>query len=159
MMQQMYANYMTQYIQYLQSIGAMAHWPASATQNLVEHTNQIAEEARAAGVGAAPPHVFNHVAAAAMAGAMAGGLPHDQTLQPQQPQPDVNPEVNADVGAPADVPVDNNLAPNVVMNAGAGGIGKLILNYYSYLQREKGFPNSVFSSFVWKIFCNFYFPK
>ena len=125
-MHQMYANYMTQYMQYLQSVGALSpQWAQTQSPTLpAEQANQIADEARAAGVGAAGPQVFNHVAAAAMAGAMAGGLPQEQ--QPmQQPQPEIvnnNPEVPA-----ADVPVDNNLAPNVVMNAGAGGIGKCFL--------------------------------
>ena len=123
LMHQMYANYMTQYMQYLQSVGALSpQWAQTQSPTLpTDQANQIADEARAAGVGAAGPQVFNHVAAAAMAGAMAGGLPQEQ--QPmQQPQPEIvnnNPEVPA-----ADVPVDNNLAPNVVMNAGAGGIGK-----------------------------------
>jgi len=133
MMQQMYTNYMTQYIQYLQSVGAMYQMP-SATQDVVDHPNQITDEARAAGVGAEAPQaqVFNHVAAAAMAGAMAhggAGLPQqEQPLQPQQPAAaavaEVNPEVNRDVAAAvADAPVgDNN---NFIMNAGAGGIGAM----------------------------------
>ena len=90
MMQQMYANYMTQYIQYLQSVGAMYQMPSANTQDVVDHPNQITDEARAAlGVGAEAPQaqVLNHVAAAAMAGAMAhggaGGLPQQE--QPHQP--------------------------------------------------------------------------
>ena len=135
MMQQMYANYMTQYIQYLQSVGAMYQMPSANTQDVVDHPNQITDEARAAlGVGAEAPQaqVLNHVAAAAMAGAMAhggAGLPQqEQPLQPQQPAgavaAEVNPEVNPDVAAAvADAPVaDNN---NFIMNAGAGGIGKI----------------------------------
>ena len=52
MMQQMYANYMTQYIQYLQSVGAMYQMPSANTQDVVDHPNQITDEARAAlGVG------------------------------------------------------------------------------------------------------------
>ena len=132
MMQQMYTNYMTQYIQYLQSVGAMYQMPSANTQDVVDHPNQITDEARAAlGVGAEAPQaqVLNHVAAAAMAGAMAhggAGLPQqEQPLQPQQPAAavaEVNPEVNRDVAAAvADAPVgDNN---NFIMNAGAGGIG------------------------------------
>lgn len=130
MMNQMYANYMTQYMQYLQSVGALSHqWPSQVgPQTLTENeTNQIANEARVAGVGAAAhPHVFNHVAAAAMAGAMAGGLPQEQPIQQaQQPQIEVNNNPDVAGGAGGDVAVDNNLAPNVVMNAGAGGIGAM----------------------------------
>ena len=52
LMQQVYANYMTQYVQYLQSIGALngVAWPNQTVgQSLVEQTNQIADEARAGG--------------------------------------------------------------------------------------------------------------
>ena len=52
LMQQVYANYMTQYVQYLQSIGALngVTWPNQTVgQSLVEQTNQIADEARAGG--------------------------------------------------------------------------------------------------------------
>merc|ERR1712001_182635 len=130
MMQQMYANYMTQYIQYLQSVGAMYQMPSANTQDVVDHPNQITDEARAAlGVGAEAPQaqVLNHVAAAAMAGAMAhggaGGLPQQE--QPHQPAAApvaaANPGVDV-AAAVADAPVaDNN---NFIMNAGAGGIGK-----------------------------------
>merc|ERR1719340_451728 len=72
MMQQMYANYMTQYIQYLQSVGAIYQMPSANTQDVVDHSNQITDEARAAlGVGAEAPQaqVLNHVAAAAVADA------------------------------------------------------------------------------------------
>jgi len=131
MMQQMYANYMTQYIQYLQSVGAMYQMPSANTQDVVDHPNQITDEARAAlGVGAEAPQaqVLNHVAAAAMAGAMAhggaGGLPQQE--QPHQPAAApvaaANPGVDV-AAAVADAPVaDNN---NFIMNAGAGGIGAM----------------------------------
>ena len=121
---------MTQYIQYLQSVGAMYQMP-SATQDVVDHPNQITDEARAAGVGAeAPQGPVWAQAAAAMAGAIAhGGAGLPQQEQPQQPAAAAgvagngNPGVNQDVAAAvADAPVgDNN---NFIMNAGAGGIGK-----------------------------------
>lgn len=122
-MQQMYANYMTQYVQYLQSIGAMSNWPPSAAQNLVDHTNQVAEEARLQ-----QPQIFNPVAAAAVAGAMANNLqqqppqqPPAAAVQPQQEQP------QQPVNHMNQVPLENdNIEPNnVVLNAGAGGIGAM----------------------------------
>jgi len=137
LMQQVYANYMTQYVQYLQSIGAYpgVTWPNQAVgQTLVEHTNQIADEARAGGAAVPPagpqPQVFDHVhAAAAVAGVAAAN--HNLQQQPPavQPQPQVNQHnVQNDVIA-NQVPVENNNmgpdGPNVVMNAGAGGIGAM----------------------------------
>ena len=109
LMRQMYANYMTQYVQYLQSIGAMQSWPASAAQSLVDQTNQIAEEAR---LQQPPAPIFEPVAAAAAA-AMANNLqqnPAAVQIPPQNNQ----------------IPVENiNEGPNVVLNAGAGGIGAM----------------------------------
>ncbi len=121
-MHQLYANYMTQYVQYLQSIGAMSSWPPSAAQSLVEHTNQIAEEAQVN-----QPPIFDPVAAAAVAGAMANNL---QQPQQQQPQPVAQPQNRA--ALPGGIEDNNNLVeaggpngPNVVLNAGAGGIGAM----------------------------------
>ena len=124
LMQQMYANYMTQYVQYLQSIGAMNSWPASATQSLVDHTNQVAEEARAGGQALQPQApVLDQFAAAAVAGAVANNLQHQAPINPPAVAPENNPPVNVQ---------ENNIAaaappdgPNVVLNAGAGGIGAM----------------------------------
>jgi len=127
-MQQMYANYMTQYVQYLQSIGAMNAWPGSASQSLVDHTNQAAEEARAAGQAA--PGVLDPLAAAAVAGAVANNLQQHPQAPLAIPQADhpvnnnqipVENNINAAPGAAAGAPD----GPNVVLNAGAGGIGAM----------------------------------
>ena len=111
LMQQMYVNYINQYMQYLQSMGVTPNWPPTATQSLIEHTNQINEEARQV------PAVFDPVAAAAVAGAVANNLPAEpaqpivhqdvQQGQQQQQQP---------IGDAA------NLG-NAVMNAGGGAGG------------------------------------
>jgi len=140
LMQQVYANYMTQYVQYLQSIGALngVTWPNQTVgQSLVEQTNQIADEARAGGAAMAPgpqPPVFDHVHAAA---AVAGAAVANHNLQQQQPpavQPQPQAQINQhnvqnDVINANQVPVENNNmgpdGPNVVMNAGAGGIGAM----------------------------------
>lgn len=139
LMQQMYANYMTQYVQYLQSIGALNTWPNAASQSLVEHTNQIADEARAGGaapgVHAQGAPVFDHVhAAAAVAGAanLANNLQQPQAVaaQPQAgAQPGLHNQPNVQNGVINQVPGENggqNMAgpggPDgpLVMNAGAG---------------------------------------
>ena len=115
LMQQMYANYINQYMQYMQAIGATPNWPATATQSLIDHTNQIAEEARQV------QPVFDPVAAAAVAGAVANNIPAENVAQPAaqqniqaqaQPQPGLGENLGGD-------------APNVMMNAGAGGIGAM----------------------------------
>lgn len=115
LMHQMYTSYMTQYVQYLQSIGAMSNWPQSVVEAAQE---QIRAEEGARAVQPGP--VFDPVAAAAVAGAVANNF------QPQ-PQPQV-PEPAAAQVQVNQVPVENNnieaaAAPNVIMNAGAGGIG------------------------------------
>lgn len=121
MMQQMYANYMTQYMQYLQSVGALNSFPASATQSLVQHTNEVAEDARA--VAGAPPQVFDHVAAAAVAGAVAHGGAANNVHEAGAPLERVAVNNNNPGGGNN---VNPNVAgPNVVMNAGAGGIGAM----------------------------------
>lgn len=135
LMQQVYANYMTQYVQYLQSIGALnGAWPNSASQSLVEHTNQIADEARAGGAAApAQPPGFGHVhAAAAVAGAAVANHNLQQqppAVQPQQQHPQPQNQHNVQNEVINQVPVENNNmgpdGPNVVMNAGAGGIGAM----------------------------------
>jgi len=137
LMQQMYANYMTQYVQYLQSIGALNTWPNAASQSLVEHTNQIADEARAGGaapgVHAQGAPVFDHVhAAAAVAGAanLANNLQQPQVVA----QPGLPNQHNVQNGVINQVPGENggqNMAgpggPDgpIVMNAGAGGMGAM----------------------------------
>lgn len=128
MMHQMYANYMTQYVQYLQSIGAISNWPQSA-EELAAQDRIRAEEARAVGFQPGGGPVFDPVAAAAVAGAVA----NNWQPQPQGQQPQVQ---AAQVQVNNQVPVENNnnieaaaagaaAAPNVVMNAGAGGIGAM----------------------------------
>jgi len=115
LMHQMYNSYMTQYVQYLQSIGAMSNWPPSAVEAAEEHIR--AEEARAV----QPGPVFDPVAAAAVAGAVANNFQPQPSQEPPQ-VPAAQVQVNQ-------VPVENNnieaAAPNVVMNAGAGGIGAM----------------------------------
>ena len=115
LMQQMYANYINQYMQYMQAIGATPNWPASATQSLIDHTNQIQEEARQV------QPVFDPVAAAAVAGAVANNIPAENVPQPPGQQ-------NLPAGQGQQQNLGENLggdAPNVMMNAGAGGIGAM----------------------------------
>ena len=116
LMQQMYANYINQYMQYMQAIGATPNWPATATQSLIDHTNQIAEEARQV------QPVFDPVAAAAVAGAVANNIPAENVAQPAVQQ-NVQAQAQQQPGG-----LGENLggdAPNVMMNAGAGGIGAM----------------------------------
>ena len=110
LMQQMYVNYINQYMQYLQSMGVTPNWPPTATQSLIEHTNQINEEARQV------PAVFDPVAAAAVAGAVANNLPAEPA------QPIVHQEVQQ--GQQQQQPIGDaaNLG-NAVMNAGGGAGG------------------------------------
>ena len=111
LMQQMYANYINQYMQYLQSMGVTPNWPPTATQSLIEHTNQINEEARQV------PAVFDPVAAAAVAGAVANNLPADNVAQ-------AAPVVHQDVQGQQPIGDAANLGnANVVMNAGGGAGG------------------------------------
>ena len=131
---------MTQYVQYLQSIGALNTWPNVTNPTLLEqHTNQIVGEAHVAGVapggapGGAPgvpaqPPVFDHVhAAAAVAGAanLANNLQQPPAVQPVQPaaQPQHNVVQNPNEVINQAVPVENqNMAgpgpDGLVMNAG-----------------------------------------
>lgn len=133
MMQQMYTNYMGQYMQYLQSVGMMPHpsgWAAGGANvhSEIQNGDDQAAEARAA---AAPP-VLDPVAAAAAAAAVAGAnnvharggaVAVARNAQEQQGR---QPVAAAAAGAAADgVNVPPNVAANVVMNAGAGGIGAM----------------------------------
>ena len=130
LMQQVYANYMTQYVRYLQSIGALnSGWPNPQNQSLiVDQTNQIADEARAG--GGAAPQFFDHVHAAAAVAGAAVAVQQPAPAQPAAQQPmaqaqNVQNEVINQVPVGAD---NNNMGPNgpnVVMNAGMSKVSKL----------------------------------
>ena len=123
------------YYLFFQSIGALNTWPNAASQSLVEHTNQIADEARAGGaapgVHAQGAPVFDHVhAAAAVAGAanLANNLQQPQAVaaQPQAgAQPGLPNQHNVQNGVINQVPGENG-GQNM---AGPGGPdGPLVMN-------------------------------
>ena len=121
---------------FFQSIGALNTWPNAASQSLVDHTNQIADEARAGGaapgVHAQGAPVFDHVhAAAAVAGAanLANNLQQPQAVAAQPAAHGVQPagvnQHNVQNGVINQVPGENG-GQNI---AGPGGPdGPLVMN-------------------------------
>ncbi len=124
-MQQMYANYMNQYMQYLQSVGMMGNWPASVTQSFVQtmnnNENNVEDGAILANQVNNPP-VFDQVAAAAVAGAVAV---RPQAEQQQQQQHQQEPQAHQEQPQQPNVNGGGDNMPNVMLNAGAGGIGAM----------------------------------
>ena len=126
-MQQMYAHYMNQYMQYLQSAGhplaaaGFQHWNTSAAAHTLVH------DPRQADAGA--NNVLEPMAAAAAAAtaAVAGGqavAANHAVAEGQAAHVDANVPVAARAPDVGGANVGPN-PPNVVMNANAGGLGAI----------------------------------
>lgn len=124
-MQQMYAHYVNQYMQYLQTAGnsfgsgGLHHWNTAVTTTNVVHDPRQAE--------AAPNNVLEPIAAAAAAAVAGGQAVAAAGHNVQAADANIPAAMAVQGGQAADVAAANvgPNPPNVVLNANAGGLGAI----------------------------------